>query len=187
MKISAILSAAAAACALTACSTVTVTTDHDPSAPFGKYKTYAPSPPHHSQMLLPTGEGALRDSLHQSLAARGITEAPHGKADLDVVRHVFLQEKVSVQQYTDWGYGPHGAWPYGYGSYGIWAGAPRTYLDVSQYTEGTLVLDFVDRRTKKLVFRGIGTAVVGGAESNAEKIEEAVEKIVARFPATAAR
>jgi Domain of unknown function (DUF4136) len=98
------------------------------------------------------------------------------------VRHVFLQQKVSVQQYTDWGYGYGGGWPYGYGYYGMWAGAPRTYVDVNQYTEGTLVLDFVDRHTKKLVFRGIGKAVVGGPESNASKIEEAVAKIVAEFP-----
>jgi hypothetical protein len=41
------------------------------------------------------------------------------------------------------------------------------------------VLDFVDARTKKLVFRGVGKAVVGGPESNARKIQEAVAKIVA--------
>jgi len=35
------LSVLAAACALAACETVTVTTDYDHSAPFGKYKTYA--------------------------------------------------------------------------------------------------------------------------------------------------
>jgi len=32
--------------------------------------------------------------------------------------------------------------------------------DVMQYTEGTLILDFVDRRTHKLVFRGVGQGVV---------------------------
>jgi len=44
------------------------------------------------------------------------------------------------------------------------------------------VLDAVDLHTHKLVFRGAGTAVVGGAESNAEKIRDAVEKMVAAFP-----
>jgi hypothetical protein len=53
---------------------------------------------------------------------------------------------------------------------------------VNQYKEGTLILDFVDARTKKLVFRGVGTAVVGGPESNAAKIQEAVSKIVAAYP-----
>ena len=90
-----------------------------------------------------------------------------------------------MQQYTDWGYGYHGGWPYGYGYYNMWPGAPTTYTDVTQYHEGTMVLDFVDSHTKKLVFRGIGTAVVGGPEANAEKIQEAVEKMVAAYPVAA--
>ena len=98
------------------------------------------------------------------------------------MRHVFLENKVSVQQYTDWGYSYRRRLAVGYGSYSMWAGAPRTYVDVSQYSEGTLILDAVDTRTKKLVFRGTGTAVVGGPESNARKIEEAVAKMVAALP-----
>ena len=87
-----------------------------------------------------------------------------------------------MQQYTDWGYGYHGSWPYSYGRYGMWYGAPVTYTDVNTYGEGTLILDFVDAHTKKLVFRGVGKAVVGGPESNAGKIREAVAKIVAAYP-----
>jgi hypothetical protein len=121
--------------------------------------------------------------LRTELGTRGITEVTNGKPDLAIVRHVFLADKVSVQQYTDWGYGHHGGmWPYGYGYYGMWAGAPRTYVDVSAYTEGTLILDAVDVHAKKLVFRGTGTAVVGGPDSNADKIREAVKKMVAALP-----
>ena len=36
----------------------------------------------------------------------------------------------------------------------MWSGAPRTYTDVSNYTEGAMILDLVDTRTNKLVFRG---------------------------------
>lgn len=177
--------AAAAVLAFTGCSSVTVTTDHDPAAPFGRYHTYTLTPAAKRQTLSPSSEAALRNSLNTSLAARGIHEVP-GKGDVDVVPHVFSQEKVSVQEYTDWGYGYHGSWPYGYGHYGMWAGAPRTYVDVNQYTEGTLVLDFIDARTQKLVFRGVGKAVVSGPQSNAEKVREAVEKIVEKFPGGAA-
>ncbi len=176
------LSALVAAYGLAACSTVTVTTDYDHSAPFGKYKTYALAPARHGQTLSPASEAALRDALRADLAARGITEVTSGHPDLAIVRHVFLTDKVSVQQYSNWGYGYHGAWPYGYGSYGMWTGAPVTFVDVSTYTEGTLILDAVDMHTKKLVFRGTGTAVVGGPESNAEKIRDAVKKMVDALP-----
>ena len=177
-----IVSAVCAACLLSACETVTVTTDYDHSAPFGKYKTYTLAPPAHGQSMSPSSEAALREALRADLAARGIAEVSGKKADLDVVRHVFVQEKVSVQQYTDWGYGRYGGWPYGYGYYGMWAGAPQTYTSIDQYHEGTMILDFVDARTKKLVFRGVGQAVVGGPEANAAKIREGVAKMIEGFP-----
>ena len=90
---------------------------------------------------------------------------------------------------TDWGYGAGSAraWPYSYGTYGVWSGAPRTYTDVSNYTEGTMILDVVETRTNKLVFRGTGTAVIGGPESNAGKIRDAVKKMVAALASAATR
>ena len=59
------------------------------------------------------------------------------------------------------------AWPYRYGTYGVESGAPSTYTEASNYTEGTMILDLLDTPTNKLVFRGTGTAVIGGPESNA--------------------
>ncbi len=168
---------------LTACSSVTVTTDYDHSVSFSKYKSYTLAPPAQGQMLSPTSETALRDALRTQLATRGISEATSGHGDLAVVRHVFLKDKVSVQQFANWGYGYGGGWPYRYGSYGMWAGAPLTHTSVSQYTEGTMVLDFVDTSTSKLVFRSTGTAIVGKPEGNARSIQKAVEKTVANFPA----
>lgn len=181
------LTAAITVCTLAACSTVTVSTDYDHAAAFGKYKTYSLAPSANGRTLSPTSEAALSNAIRTQLAARGITESTSGKGDLAIVRHVFTEDKVSVQQYTDWGYGygtgavVGSGWPYGYGSYNMWAGAPRTYTDVSQYTEGTLILDVVDTSTQKLVFRGTATAVVSGTD-NASKIEKAVEKMVATLP-----
>ena len=171
------------ACIFAGCETVSVTTDHDPSANFAKYKTYTLAPPRKGETLSPSSEAALRDALRTELATVGLTETSPKQADLDIVRHVFIQQKTSVQQYTDWGYYHYGGlWPYGYGYYGMWPGAPTTYTMVDQYREGTMILDFVDARTKKLVFRGVGTAVVGGAESNAEKIRQGVHKMVESYP-----
>lgn len=175
------LSALAGVLALAACSTVSVTTDYDRTTSFAKYKTYALAPAAKGEALSPSSEAALRDVLRTEMAKKGIVEKPSGKPDLAIARHVFLQEKLSVQEYTDWGYGS-GAWPYRYGVYNTWPGAPRTYVDVSQYTQGTLLLDFVDTRTHKLVFRGTGSGTVGQPAANAEKIRQAVTRIVAELP-----
>ena len=179
-----LLSVVSVLCLLVSCETtsVTVSTSHDPSANFAKYKTYTLAPPKAGQTMSAVGETALHDALRTELSARGFTETSAKTADLYIARHVFVHRVVSVQEYTDWGYGYHGGWPYGYGYYGMWPGAPMTYADVSQYHEGTLILDFIDAHTRKLVFRGVGTAVVGDSEANAEKIREAVKKIVAGYP-----
>jgi hypothetical protein len=165
------------------CSTVTVTTDYDHSVPFANYHTYALEPPPQAPSLSPTADAALRNTLRQTLGARGIREvAVSEKPDLAVVPHLRLQQTYSVDQYTQRGYAG-GTWPYRAGYYGVWVGAPTTYTTINSYTEGTLLLDFVDTTRQKLVFRGVGTGTVGSVESNAEKIQEAVTKIVAKFPA----
>jgi hypothetical protein len=180
-KITLLLSAAFAAL-FTSCSPVTITTDYDRTVSFQKYKTYALSPAPKGQALSPSSEAALRDTLRAEMTKKGLVEKNSGKPDLAIARHAFTQDKLSVHEYTDWGYGVGDYWPYGYGRYATWPGAPRTYVDVSQYTQGTLILDFVDTKSNKLVFRGTGTALVGTPDANANKIREAVIGIVAGLP-----
>jgi hypothetical protein len=165
------------------CSSVRVTTDYDRSAGFGHYQTYALEPPAKVPPLSPSADAALRNTLREEMAKRGIREiAPNEKPQLAVVPHISLQRKYSVQQYTQWGYGP-GVWPYYGGFYSAWAGAPFTYSTINSYTEGTLILDFLDASSQKLVFRGTAVATVSEKpESNAKKIEEAVRKIVDKLP-----
>ncbi|MBU2571760.1 MAG: DUF4136 domain-containing protein [Gammaproteobacteria bacterium] len=127
--------------------------------------------------MAPSVEAALRDSLRTQLYARGIIEVSEN-ADLHVVRHVSTKQKVTVHQSP--------GVPYRYGRYGAWAGASYGYTDVSQYTEGTLILDFVDAKTQKLVFRGAITGTVGKPETNAERIREGVEKFIQNYPAIVA-
>jgi hypothetical protein len=172
---------------LCGCSTVSVTTDHDPTVNFAKFRTYALEPPPKAPTLSPGADAALRTTLRENLAERGIIEVPPGsRPDLAVVPHVRTERRYNIQQFTSWGYGP-GVWPYSGGFYGPWAGAPVTYNTISSYTEGTLILDFVDTSNQRLVFRGTGRGTVSNRrERNADKIQEAVEKIVARFPATGA-
>lgn len=176
----------AAALLLAGCSTITIQTDYDRSATFATYHTYSLSQAPKGMSLSPTGEAALRDTLRANLAARGISEAAPGQAaNLEVVSHVFTRDETSVQQYTQWGYvsGYGGRWPYRGGSYTTWTGAPVTYMDVRSYTSGTLMLDFIDAKTQRLVFRGTGEGPVGNPHANAKHIAEAVKKIVRRYPA----
>jgi len=162
-------------CALAACSTnpyVTVKTDYDHAAAFGKYHTYAIDTA--STGLGPTTAAALQSSLRSSLAARGLKESGRN-ADLYIVPTVFTKEQLNVMPAR--GYTVYSS---RYGTYG--RGTWAMNADVQQYTEGTLVIDFVDSKTHKLVFRGLGQAAVGSTERNAAAVQQAVNKIVAAYP-----
>ncbi len=170
------------AAAITGCSTVSVTTDYDKTADFGQYRTYAFASSDKGPSLSPSIEAALRETLRTEMARKGFAEATTGTPDIAVVKHAFTEDKTAVHEFTDGGYSPGIFWPYGYGRYSTWVAAPQTHLQISQYSSGTLILDFVDTKTNQLVFRGTGNAVLKGPETNARKIAEAVTRIVADFP-----
>jgi hypothetical protein len=113
----------------------------------------------------------LQQALRSSLAARGLKETGGANASLYIVAAVITQQKVNVLP-------GGGVTVTRFGAYHTWA----LNAEVQQYTEGTLIIDFVDARTKKLVFRGLAQAAVGSQGANANAIQEAVTKIVAQFP-----
>jgi hypothetical protein len=153
---------------------VSVATDYNHQISFAGYKTYwldlsqAPE-------LQSTGRAALVDALRTNLAQRGITEAPAKQADLVVVPAAFTSEKLHSMPTRNTTYVPYRGGQYGTG---LW------YMnsDVTQYTEGTLVLDFLDRKRHLIVFRGSGKGVLSTQERNAVGIQDAVHQIIAQMP-----
>ena len=145
-----------------------VKVDSNPSAPFATYKTYAwvtgTTAPN------PLNDQRLHASVDQRLAARGLAQNA-ASPDLVVTTHVTTQEHQELVP-TGFAYGP---WWGGYG-----AGA---YVDIS--TEGTLILDFYDARTKQMVWRGVATATASEKPTkNMEKMNKALDKMFEKFPIT---
>jgi hypothetical protein len=72
-----------------------------------------------------------------------------------------------------------------YGCYNPWWVPYGGQTEVSNYEEGTLVIDIIDIKDKELAWRGLGTKIVAGF-SNDEKgiaiVNENVAKIMANFP-----
>ncbi len=134
-----------------ACAPVYVSQDYDRRAPFNSYKTFAWMP---TPEKMPTGARSameknpllgkrIQDTTNQILASKGLTLA-QDNADVLINYYVGFNQRLDI---ADWGYfyGPRWGfyWPY-LGPY-----------DEYYYTEGTLVLDFVDAKTKELVWRGV--------------------------------
>jgi len=133
------------------CATIQVSEDFDRRAPFTTYKTYdwmtkpEKMPPNARAAIErnPLMGKRIEDITDKILADKGMARS-ESNPDLLINYYVGFKDRVDI---TGWGYfyGPRWGfyWPY-LGPY-----------DDYTYTEGTLVLDLVDAKTKELVWRGV--------------------------------
>ena len=147
-----------------------VNVDFDEQAQFGAYKTYAwttgtPSPN-------PLGEARIKSAVEATLAKAGFKPATTATPDVVVATHVIAKEQKEV---VTTGYGGYGA--------GWRSGGGMATSSVYSYTQGTLVLDMFDAKSKQLVWRGTGTDTVSDkAEKNEKKVTNALAKMFKQYP-----
>ncbi|HKU72797.1 MAG TPA: DUF4136 domain-containing protein [Pyrinomonadaceae bacterium] len=108
-------------------------------------------------------DGRIRTGLESQLIANGF-RSETVKADFVIAYYVTTKNKLSVQ---DYGYGPP-----------RWFGGRNIRVD--QYSEGTLMVDFIDTRTNQVIWRGraSGTLEMKGVD---KKISKSTEKLVKQF------
>lgn len=165
---------------LAACSSVQVTTDYDPGTDFSALETWAWLP----RKAEPSGDPRLdssllnqriRNAVEAQLSARGFKKTARAGADFLVAYHTAIERKMDVDTiYRGYGYGPE-AWGWGAGHETV----------VYEYDQGTLLLDVLDPKEHDLIWRGSASAVVSERstpEKRTERINEAVSKLLDRFP-----
>lgn len=160
------------------CSTISVNQDYDPAYDFSKLKTYGFIPITEEAGIDQLNATRLGDAIKNELNAKGYTVAEEN-ADFGIALFFTKDTKTSIQSTGGYGYG----YGYGYRGYGGMGGS--TY--VTQYEEGTLVIDFVDMAKQELVWRGVGTGALSDSPSIEERtanINNAVNQILAQFPPT---
>ncbi len=119
----------------------------------------------------------LRDALVRGFEKAGYVRADSGP-DFEVAYYASTRERLDVT-YWNYGYPWRPRYRPGWGRY--W-----TTLTVTQYTEGTVLVDVIDPATKDLLWRGRGTAVVSeDVERYADDLRTTVAAILDRFPAAA--
>jgi hypothetical protein len=170
MKTKNLPTVAAALFLLGGCVTTSATTS--PNANLGHYRTFSffrPTEVHPKQATFersPAGQ-VVQDRIASDLQSKGLTQTSDNP-DLLVAYHTKTQEKTDV---TDWGYG------------GFYWGGPGN-VTVDQYTQGTLVVDFIDPKTKQIVWRGTASAIVNNPDNpDTGKLASAVDKLMKKYPA----
>src|SRR5262245_17948459 len=161
-----ILSIAAIVLALASTSFADTKTDYDNGVNVYTYRTYAwkePSP----------GTGAVRNSLVLSRIEGAVGEKLAEKGLRRDVQNpdIYLVADVSARTLQDVNYWPADGW----GSYGWgWGWGPS--VTVTPYVEGTIIIDMVDAKTNRLVWRSISTKT-GSSLIDVQK-EKKVDKMV---------
>ncbi len=160
----------------TACSSISTTSDFNPETDFASYSSfniYNGVIKDSELESAPLVKKRVLEAINNEMQKKGLTLADSSSASLIIFAHAGTTEKMNV---TDYGYGYGGWWgsyPYG------------RNIDVSYYTQGSLVIDFVDNSKDELVWRGIGTAALqdrGTPEERQAFIDEAVSEILMQYP-----
>ena len=167
---------------LNACAGIPVSTDYDPNWQLPTTPAYAWMPHSMSKVDPMIDNDLVAARIHRAvdeqLAAKGISATgSDADANLLVAYHIGEEEKLDINTFhSSFGYYPcwH-CWGPGYDS-DVW---------VSQYTQGKLIIDLVDAKTKQLAWRGIASRRVPSFDSPQERdkyIRETVMAIFKKFP-----
>src|ERR1700694_6146178 len=150
-----------------------IKTDYDHSANFGQYKTYSWEKIQTKDPLL---VDRIKDAVNSTLAAKGWTLFPSGG-----VAEVFAVETTQNQQTLDTfynGFGGGRRW----GGFGGFGDATTT---VETYKVGTLVVDLLNAKTEKLVWRSSSSDTLSNnADKNTKNLDKGVNKMFQHFPPT---
>ena len=161
---------------LSSCSAVKVVADYDSKVDFNKYKTFAFYKPEIDKAKISDlDKKRILRAIEAELLAKGLTKS----SNPDMLVGIFTKsrEKVNVNQNNNFGYG------FGWGFNPYWGGMNNN-LSVSQYTEGTLFVDFIDKEKKELVWQGVGTGALklNNRAKKEERIKLFVKEIISNFP-----
>ncbi|MEW6997037.1 DUF4136 domain-containing protein [Colwelliaceae bacterium BS250] len=118
-------------------------------------------------------------SLKVNLLNKGMVEAEQTNADMLVRYQLVSKDKIRLRTYNS---GLYNCWRCR-GIYG--ANYQQTQVDVKQYVEGTLIIDLVDPKLQKSVWRSVVTDTLKNKEIPVEekqaKIQDLIDQMLASF------
>jgi len=159
---------------LVGCSTLNVNVDYDETYDFKNAKSFAIDSGKESATRTLFSSRVV-NALENELQLKNYKKVSKEEADLIFVFNASAKDKSDTQV----SYGLSGYRGFGYG--GMMMATSHTY----EYTEGTLVIDALSPKTKKVVWRGVGVKELREQETPQERtqaVNAAVKKIMEKFP-----
>jgi hypothetical protein len=155
------------------CSSVRVTTDYDANTNFTSYKTFAfYKKGIDKAKISDLDKRRILRAIEREMLAKGFTKSNNP----DVLISIFAKSRKKVNIDTRVGYSDRFWYPtYYYG---------RDRTRITRQTEGTLFIDLIDTKNKKLLWQGIGSGALRAktGPKKEEKIQLFVNEILNEFP-----
>jgi predicted DNA-binding transcriptional regulator len=144
----------------------TVQTDYDRSFNLAKLRTYdfyqQDRKPGDPLAASPINERRIHDALDMQLRASGLSNATGGQADFMIAYFVTTRRGLDIQD----------------NRFGLLQRMGS--INVSQVTEGTIVVIFVDRATQREVWRGYASGTINPKDLEKD-VNKGIAKLVQRF------
>jgi uncharacterized protein DUF4136 len=144
-----------------------VQSDYDRSVNFSSMKTFGFAVQRRGAADPLAGDtlndARIRTAMESQLIANGFRTATENP-DFVIEYHVSTKNKLNVQDYS---YGPP-----------RWFGGRD--IRVNQYSEGTLIVDFIDVKTNQVIWRGRASGALELKDVE-KKINKSAEKLVKQF------
>lgn len=115
----------------------------------------------------------VQDAVTQTLKNRGYSEVAKDRADFYVTYHTAMQLRQEPQSGISFAYGTYGP---GFNTLFLTQPGPQ------QVKEGSLIIDVIDAKTDKLVWRGWITSGLDQSNYSQQAVDKAVQRIFAKFP-----
>ena len=160
-----------------------VDVDYDKTANFRAFKTYALGPVKMSDDASPLMVQRTVSALEGRMSAIGFRKV-ESNPDLIVAIQSSTREELSYTTWGDYPYWGGGPYPYWGGvAYPFWHAGGFSGIDVQTILIRTVVVDMIDARSEKVVFRGTAEDRVSHkAKKNERKAYDAVAEIFEESP-----
>ncbi|WP_345211574.1 DUF4136 domain-containing protein [Mucilaginibacter gynuensis] len=186
---------------LSACSNYRYYTAAKNKTNFGSYRTFGwvrmKQPDNNPQKIYSNDIAFenIKDAANDALKAKGLT-LQDDQPDLYVNYTAMTGRGYKTQYYSPyyggfygggWGWGGWGGWGYRpfYGGGWGWGGYGGGYADRVPFREGTIIIDLIDRKTGKMVWRGYGVGELRNPQKAINDLPKVVSGIIAQLKLSA--
>ncbi|MEZ4810476.1 MAG: DUF4136 domain-containing protein [Allomuricauda sp.] len=157
--------------------TLKISSDYDKSADFNTYSTYKLNKVLNTGVINQLQLTRIENSIKWEFGQRNLKES-NLNPDLIINPVAVLKDKKTISFDAD-DYRVGGI----YRPYQVWGAPTHATIRANDYREGSLLVDVLDAKSKKLVWTGLVSADITGQPKDSDKaIKKAISKLMKDFP-----